>query len=174
MKNHIPARPLQICSVAVAVILVLTALFSCMMRKTAAPEHFVEWERRLTIQIDNTTDPSVLSDLYASRARLRVRADNPAPHYRGALKDFTASLDLDSRRRDAREIMDWIIALSRIAALEQDVSKNKVRYEQSEQRNRTLTVTVEQLEKREKELRKSIEELQSLELQMEQRRQQLR
>jgi uncharacterized phage infection (PIP) family protein YhgE len=161
--------------------LVLTMLCSCMIRETAAPEYFVAEENRLTTQMDNTSNPDVLSDLYASRARLRVRTDNPHPDYRGALRDFESSLNLNPDQGKAGDIGDWIAALRRINELEQDTGKIKAKYEQSERQNRTLTgtvaqleKTVEQLEKQEKELRKSIEELQSLELQMEKRRGQLR
>jgi hypothetical protein len=164
-----------------AVMLVLTMLCSCVIRETAAPEYFVAEENRLTTQIYYASDPDVLSDLYASRARLRVRADNPHPDYRGALRDFESSLNLNPEPGKAGDIVDWIAALRRINALELDTGNIKAKYEQSEHQNRTLTgnvaqleKTVEQLEKKEKELRKSIEELQSLELQMEQRRQQLR
>ncbi len=154
--------------------LILTMLCSCVIRETAAPEYFVAEENRLTTQIYYASAPDVLSDLYASRARLRVRADNPHPDYRGALRDFESSLNLNPEPGKVGDIMDWIAALRRINALERDTGNIKAKYEQSERQNRTLTGTVEQLEKKEKELRKSIEELQSLELQMEQRRQQLR
>jgi hypothetical protein len=168
------ARAVLFCAGAVAVMLVLTTLFSCMIRKTAAPEYFVAEENRLTTHIYFASDRDVLSDLYLSRARLRIRADNPHPDYRGALRDFESSLNLNPRQWQAGDIMDWIAALSRIYALEQDTSKLKAKYEQGERLNKTLTGTVEQLERQEKELRRSIEELQTLELQMEQRRQQLR
>ena len=168
------ARTVLFCAGAVAFMLVLTTLCSCMIRTTSAPEYSVAEENRLTTQIFYTSDPEVLSDLYASRARLRVRADNPHPDYRGALRDFQSSLNLNPEPGKAGDIMDWISALSRINALEQETGKTKAKFEQSESHNRTLTGTVEQLEKQQKELRKSIEELQSLELQMEQRRQQHR
>jgi chromosome segregation ATPase len=202
MTQIAQARSMLFCAGTFAVILVLTTLCSCMIRKTAAPEYFATEEKLLTAQIDDKSDPNVLSDLYARRARLRIRADNPHVDYQGALRDFESSLNLNPGQWNAGKVRDWIAALSRITALERDAGKIKAKYEQSESRNRTLTGTVEQLEKqekelrksvaqleqsieqleksieqlekKEKELRKSIEELQSLELQMEQRRQQLR
>jgi hypothetical protein len=174
MTQIVPARSIRICAGAFAVLLVLTTLISCVIRKAAAPEYFAAEEKRLTAKIDDASAPGVLSDLYARRAGLRVREDNPHVDYRGALRDFESSLNLDPGQWNAGNIRDWIAALRRITSLDQDAGKIKAKYEQSERQNRTLTGTVEQLEKQEKELRKSIEELQSLELQMERRRQQLR
>jgi len=127
------ARAVLFC--AGAVMLVLTMLCSCMIRKTAAPEYFVAEENRLTTQIYYASDPDVLSDLYASRARLRVRADNPHPDYRGALRDFESSLNLNPEPGKTGDIVDWIAALRRINALELDTGNIKAKYEQSEHQN---------------------------------------
>ena len=131
-------------------------------------------EKRLSDMIDNIHDSSALSDWYVDRARLRVRTNNPHPDYGGALKDFTASLNLNPKRGDGGDIRDWIAVLSKLANLEQSSIRLKSQYEKAQQQNLSLKSNIERLEKQEKELRKSIEDLQSLELQMEQRRQQLR
>ena len=147
-----------------------------MIRRAAAPEYFVAEEKRLTTQIYFASDPGRSIGSVCSRAGLRVREDNPHVDYRGALRDFESSLNLDPRQWNAGNIRDWIVALRRVNALEQDTGKIKAKFEQSERQNRTFTgtveqqgktveqlkKTVEQLEKQQKELRKSIEELQSM------------
>ncbi len=174
MTNSTSARALKFYWGLMSVFIVVTVLCGCAIRKTEAPESFAMEEKRLPDMIDNAQDSNALSDWYVSRARLRVRTNNPHPDYGGALKDFAASLNLNPKRGDGGDIRDWIAVLSKLANLEQSSIRLKSQYEKAQQQNLSLKNNIERLEKQEKELRKSIEDLQSLELQMEQRRQQLR
>jgi hypothetical protein len=97
-----------------------------------------------------------------------------APGYGGALKDFTASLDLNPARRDSGDVGGWIAVLSKLATAEQSSIRLKSQYEKAQQQNLSLKSSIARIEKQEKELRKAIEDLQALELRMEQRGQRLR
>ncbi|MBI5591586.1 MAG: hypothetical protein HY881_14010 [Deltaproteobacteria bacterium] len=174
MTNSTSARALKFFWGSISVFIVATVLCGCTIRKTEAPESFAIEEKRLPDMIDNAQDSNALSDWYLSRARQRVRTNNPHPDYGGALKDFTASLNLNPTREDGGDIRDWIAVLSKLAKLEKSSIHLKSQYEKARQENLSLKINIERLEKQEEELRKSIEDLQSLELQMEQRRQQLR
>jgi hypothetical protein len=178
-----------------AALMVMMVLCGCAMRKPVAPDFFAKEEKRLSTLIDNTKEANALSEGHADRARLRIRTDNPHPDYSGALKDFTASLDLNPKRRDGGDIRAWIAvlhklvdieqrsillksqhkdALSKLADIQQRVTLLKLKYKKAQRYNLSLKNKIEHLEKQEQKLRESIEALQFLELQMEQRRQQLR
>jgi len=170
-----------------AIILMLLAMLlsSCVMKSAFPPQNFAAEDKRLSSMISSTSDSYSLSDLYLQRARLRVMAAGPKPDYKGALKDFSAAVDIDPSRYDAQGIWDWIYALRRLIAVEDEVDRQKARNEQLsrqdlalerrnlalERQNISLRSRINQLEKEEKELRRSIEEMQAVELRMERRRQ---
>ncbi|HMK56025.1 MAG TPA: hypothetical protein VK448_05250 [Dissulfurispiraceae bacterium] len=174
--------------IGAVMILFLTFFYGCALKSTVPPQNINAEEQRLTGLIVNSSNPIDLSDLYLQRARLRVMSVNPKPDYYGALKDFSASLNMDSTRSDAQDIRDWITALRRLITAEQDVARYKARNDLLDQRNLSLErrnlvldrqnlslkATIDQLEKQEKELRRSIEEMQAMEIKMEKRRQKLR
>ncbi len=158
----------------VTVMLVLTACGCAILERVPVKEDFVKEEKVLTENINNESNPFFLAEAYLSRARLRLRADNPRIDYDGALEDLKKAVDLKPEISSGNDIRDWIVALGRLTDVNQEVARLKAKNEQTERQNRTLRSNIEQLEKQEQELRKTIEELQALELQMEQRRQQLR
>ena len=169
--------------------LVLASLGGCaLIKQMTDPEDLEREEGRLTESIKEVPSPYYLADAYLRRAKVRLRADNPRIDYAGALEDLKKAVSLNPRLSQARDISDWMLALSRLADLGKEISQLKATSEQAESLNRAMRTSVElaerqnkslrsnieQLEKQEQELKKTIEELQSLQLQMEQRRQQLR
>jgi chromosome segregation ATPase len=158
----------------VSVMLVFTICGCAILERVPVKEDLVKEEKVLTENINNESNPFFLAEAYLSRARLRLRADNPRIDYDGALEDLKKAVDLNPEISGGKDIRDWIAALVRLTDVNQEVAQLKAKNEQTERQNRTLRSNIEQLEKQEQELRKTIEELQALELQMEQRRQQLR
>jgi hypothetical protein len=156
-------------------ILLLTATGGCaIIKPVLVEEDLVNEENRLTESITTESNPVLLAEIYVSRARLRLRADNPHIDYSGALEDLKKAVDLKPQISAGKDIRDWMAVLGRLVDLNEVVAQLKDKNEQTERQNRALRSSVEQLEKQEHELRKTIEGLQALELQMEQRRQQLR
>ncbi len=159
---------------AITCIFFLLATGGCMIVKRAfAPKDPAMEEERLNTIIRETHDPDEMGDAYVSRAKLRLRADNPHINYDGALKDLKFAIALKPRLSRDRDIANWMAVLGRLAELNQEIGQLREKNESAQSQNQMLRGNVERLEKQEQELKKTIEELQSLELHREQQMRQL-